>query len=99
MMDRTPLVLSLLLALVCCAYYVYENDLILLLIPAISLISLRFAWPAFKKHLAVFFLVSFLCAAILLYLASELYIVFGVLSFTFFSTLTAISFYETYRTG
>ncbi len=78
-----------------CAYLVQRDELVLLLIPALSLVSARLFGPAMKAAPVSLFLLSFLVASLLLYLDDAAYKPWGVLAYAFFasSALVAIAEY------
>jgi hypothetical protein len=75
-------------------YLQVENDLILILIPLLSLLSQKFVGKIFKTFLVGLFVLFFFVSSFLLYVESIHYKSLGVLSFIFFVSLVIISFME-----
>ena len=83
-----------LLLLVSYIYYQTENELLLLFIPLASLLSLRYLGTISKHCLVGLFILFFFISSLLLYISSDEYNVFGVLSFIFLATIVIIKIIE-----
>lgn len=69
-------------------------DFTLLLIPAVSLVLMRFLGENTKYSLALLFLLSLFFSSLLIYGASSRYEFFGVLSYMFFVSLVLVVYTE-----
>lgn len=94
-LNPAAIAVSALLFAASAAYIWLLNDLILLTVPAVSVVSFYLRVPRFKSHLAVFFLSSLLLGALLMVAGNSSYGIFGALALVFFATavLTAIMEY------
>ncbi len=75
-------------------YLQVENELILILIPLLSLLSLRFLGKAFRYCLVGLFILFFFLSSFLLYVESIHYKTLGVLAYIFFATIVIAVFLE-----
>jgi len=71
-------------------YYQLQEDLLLLPIPFFSFILFKFGRATFKRWLTGLFLLFFSVSSVLLYLGSQEYQVFGVLSYIFLASIVII---------
>jgi len=94
-MKAFRLVPPILLAIGAIAYLLSGAEYLLIIIPVVSLLSLRFvenAWT--RKVVAASFIISLLGSSLLLFLGSPMHLPWGVLSFMFFSTGALASYLE-----
>jgi hypothetical protein len=91
-----PLIFAAILLILSYNYLQIQNDLILVLIPLLSLLSLRFKSKLFKASLVGLFILFFFLSSFLLYINSKHYDYepFGVLTYIFFATIVIVTLVE-----
>lgn len=75
-------------------YWQTENEMLLLFIPAASILSLRYLGTVSKHCLVGLFILFFFISSLLLYTDSRDYNLFGVISFVLLFTIVIIKIME-----
>jgi len=87
MKKTKELILVMILLLISYSYLEIKDDLILILIPVFSLLSVNYLGKGFKYYLTALFVLFFFISSVLLYIGSKDYGGFGVISYIFFITI------------